>query len=88
MQQFGAWDRSYFASLGLLSPSGCADAGRVYFHADTDQRTRETANALAEGMLPGCALPSTRSTAMDPIPCLTRWRQASGMPPAKSLALR
>jgi len=32
----------------------CAKAG-AYFWADTDQRTLETAKAVAEGMLPGCA---------------------------------
>jgi 4-phytase / acid phosphatase len=57
MKLFGAWDRTKFASAGLLAPSGCADAARVTIIADTDERTRETGQALAEGMLPGCAVP-------------------------------
>jgi 4-phytase/acid phosphatase len=56
MKLFGAYDRAQFARAGLLAPSGCADAGHVYFWADTDERTIETGHALAEGMLPGCTV--------------------------------
>jgi 4-phytase/acid phosphatase len=56
MKLFGAYDRAYLAQAGLLSAKGCADAGRVYIWADTDQRTIETGRALAEGMFPGCPL--------------------------------
>lgn len=55
MRIFGAYDRTQFAAAGLLTAAGCADVGRVSFVADSDQRTRETATALAEGMFPGCA---------------------------------
>jgi 4-phytase / acid phosphatase len=54
---FGAWDRLKFSSAGLLAPSGCADAAHVTIIADTDERTRETGKALAQGMLPGCTVP-------------------------------
>ncbi len=57
MKLFGAWDRIKFAGHGLLAASGCADAAHVTIVADTDQRTRETGKALAEGMLPGCSIP-------------------------------
>ncbi len=57
MKLFGAWDRLKFSSAGLLDPSGCADAARVSIIADTDQRTRATGKALAEGMMPGCTVP-------------------------------
>ena len=56
MKLFGAYDRAQFARAGLFSPSGCADANRVYFWADTDERTIETGHALVEGMLPGCTV--------------------------------
>jgi 4-phytase/acid phosphatase len=56
MKLFGAYDRAQFARAGLFAPAGCADAGRVYFWADTDERTIETGHALAEGMLPGCTV--------------------------------
>ena len=56
MKLFGAYDRAQFARAGLFTPSGCADAGHVYFWADTDERTIETGRALVEGMLPGCGV--------------------------------
>jgi 4-phytase/acid phosphatase len=56
MKLFGAYDRAQFARAGLFSSSGCADANRVYFWADTDERTVETGHALVEGMLPGCTV--------------------------------
>jgi 4-phytase/acid phosphatase len=56
MQLFGAYDRIYLAQAGLLSPTGCMDAGHVYFRADPEERTLETGRALAAGMLPGCAV--------------------------------
>lgn len=55
MRLFGAYDRIQLSAAGLLMPAGCADAVHVSFVADSDQRTRETAKALAEGLLPGCA---------------------------------
>lgn len=55
MTLFGAYDRLWLAQEGLLAPSGCADAAHVTILADSDQRTRETGKALAEGMFPGCA---------------------------------
>ena len=56
MNLFGVYDRAYLAQAGLLSPTGCADAGHVYFWADSEERTLETARALAAGMFPGCAV--------------------------------
>jgi 4-phytase/acid phosphatase len=55
MKIFGGWDRSRFSGSGLLSASGCADASGVDIVADSDERTRETGKALAEGMYLGCA---------------------------------
>jgi len=56
MKLFGAWDRTQFASQNLFAPAGCADAAHVSILADSDQRTRETGKALAEGMFPGCTI--------------------------------
>ncbi len=56
MKLFGAYDRSRFVQQRLLKEEGCAGASRVTFIADSDQRTRETGRALAEGMFPGCTL--------------------------------
>jgi len=54
MKIFGAYDRSRFAAQGLFAATGCADAARVSIIADTDERTRATGRALADGLLPGC----------------------------------
>ena len=56
MTLFGSYYRRYFADSGLLRSSGCEDAGHVYFLADAESRTRETASAMAAGMMPGCSL--------------------------------
>src|SRR5262249_21298680 len=55
MKIMGSFYREYFSSQKLLGNSNCADAERTYFWADTDQRTLESAKALAEGMFQGCA---------------------------------
>jgi len=56
MELVGAYDRAYLAHAGLLSASGCEDAGRIFIWADTDQRTIESGHALASGMAPGCPI--------------------------------
>ena len=56
MKLFGEWDRARFSSDGLFALTGCGDAARITIVADTDQRTRETGKALAEGMFPGCPI--------------------------------
>jgi 4-phytase/acid phosphatase len=73
MTSFGAYYRSVYAERGLLSSDGCKDASRIYLHADTDERTRETAAGLAEGLMPGCNVEvhalsgSTRDSLFHPI---------------------
>lgn len=52
----GGWDRSHWASQGLFTATGCADAAHVTVIADTDQRTIATGKDLAEGMFPGCGI--------------------------------
>ena len=56
MTLFGSYYRLYFADAGLLRSYGCEDAVYVYFLADAESRTRETASAMAAGMMPGCSL--------------------------------
>jgi len=56
MELFGAYDREELAGEGLLAPKGCADAAKITVYADSDQRTRETGKALAQGLMPGCGL--------------------------------
>jgi 4-phytase/acid phosphatase len=56
MTLFGAYDRELWTQQRLLSGTGCEDADRIAILADSDQRTRETGKALAEGIMPGCSL--------------------------------
>jgi len=51
---FGSYYREVYASRGLLKPGDC---GAVYYWANVTQRTVATAEALAEGLSPGCASP-------------------------------
>jgi len=57
MELFGSYDRLQLANEGLLSVTGCEDSSRVTFYADSDQRTRETGKAIAQGLFPGCNVP-------------------------------
>ena len=57
MELFGAYDRMELSSQGLLDATGCKDVSHVTIYADSDQRTRETGKALAEGLFPGCIPP-------------------------------
>lgn len=48
--------RAHYASLGLLPEAACPPQGSVFVRADVDQRTRETARALLDGVAPDCGL--------------------------------
>jgi 4-phytase / acid phosphatase len=56
IKQFGSFDRTSLAGLGLFRASGCDDASKTYIWADTDQRTVASGKAFAEGFFPGCLL--------------------------------
>ncbi len=56
LKRFGAYDRAAYASVGLLTAQGCADAPATYIWADTDQRTLASGHALAESLYPGCSV--------------------------------
>jgi 4-phytase/acid phosphatase len=56
MLLMGTYYREWLSGQGSLHRQGCADVSRVYFYADTEQRTLETARALAEALLPGCTI--------------------------------
>jgi 4-phytase / acid phosphatase len=56
MTLFGAYYRDYFAQQGLLTDARCGDAARISFVADSDERTRATGNAIADGMFPDCSV--------------------------------
>jgi 4-phytase/acid phosphatase len=84
MELFGAWDRTQFASGGLFPATGCAGASVTTVYADSDQRTRETAKALAQGLFPGCNLPvqGLAQGTNDPL-----FHPDASSPPAAALAV-
>jgi 4-phytase / acid phosphatase len=68
MTLFGSYYRLYFADAGLLRPTGCGDASHIHILADAEARTRETGNALAAGLMPGCGIRTqTTSDGNDPL---------------------
>ena len=85
MTLFGSYYRLYFAASGLLSPTGCEEAGHVYFLADAESRTRETANAMAAGMMPGCNL-NVHSVSEKKDPLFSPLSAGIAKPPDRALA--
>jgi 4-phytase/acid phosphatase len=55
----GAYHREALAAEKLLpaSDSGCPDSSRIYVYADVYERTESTAQALLDGLAPGCGIP-------------------------------
>jgi 4-phytase/acid phosphatase len=54
VKRMGAYDRRRLAAQGLFAARGCPAPGQLWFWANTDQRTIDSAAALAEGFAPGC----------------------------------
>ncbi len=57
MVMMGGYYRDHFVAEGLLTGTAATDASRVYFRSDNDQRTIESARALAAGLLPDAPEP-------------------------------
>jgi len=53
MVLMGAYYRARYVDEGLLTGEAAADFPRIFFRADNDQRTIETALDLASGLVPG-----------------------------------
>ena len=52
----GQYYRAYAASEQLLPEQGCPPRGSVFFYADVAERTKATAQALLDGLAPGCGI--------------------------------
>jgi 4-phytase/acid phosphatase len=52
----GQYYRSYAISEQLLPEQGCPPRGSVLFYADVAERTKATAQALLDGLAPGCGI--------------------------------
>ncbi len=55
----GRWEGEHYRQLGLLT-AGCPQPQDIYVRASPLQRTRATAEALADGAFPGCGVPVHR----------------------------
>jgi len=53
MEIMGAYYRAVYVQAGLLSGTATQDAPLIYFRANNEQRTVETARALGAALLPG-----------------------------------
>jgi 4-phytase/acid phosphatase len=53
MIQMGDYYRERYLRAGLLTGNADRDRGRIFFRADSDERTAATARALSEALLPG-----------------------------------
>jgi 4-phytase/acid phosphatase len=58
MVGMGGYYRARYAAEGLLTGDAAKDAPLVFFRADNDQRTIESALAISDGLLPGAAAPN------------------------------
>ena len=52
----GQYYRAYAVAEQLLPEQGCPARGSVYFYADVAERARGTAQALLDGLAPGCGI--------------------------------
>lgn len=55
----GAYYRDAFAAEGLLAREGCPRVNDLFVWSDVEERTRASAQAMLEGMYPGCGLKPT-----------------------------
>ena len=74
MVLMGNYYRARYAAEGLLAGDTATDEPRVFFRADSDQRTRETGNDIAAGLLPG-ARPDMHARPLDKLDPLFRAAQ-------------
>jgi len=68
VRAFWAARRGEMTAQGLLPADRCPKEGELSVRADVDQRTRATAEALLEGLAPGCGLRwQSSDTGADPL---------------------
>lgn len=57
INHLGGWLRMHYAQEGLLAATGCPASGTATVWADNaDKRTRESGQAVLDGMFPGCGM--------------------------------
>ncbi len=86
MVLFGAYYRARYVQEGLLTGRTADDFPQVFFRADNDQRTLETTQALADGLLPGTK-PDVHAWPADRVDPLFQPVKAAPGLPDRSLAI-
>ena len=56
MTLLGRYHRQYLGAEQAMVEQACPPRGSIYIYADTLERTRTTAQALLDGMAPGCGI--------------------------------
>lgn len=66
MRAMGAGLRTRYVRLGVLPRAGCPARDALFVWVDnSDQRTRESGNAIAESLAPGCAIEAGHTPEVD-----------------------
>jgi 4-phytase / acid phosphatase len=52
----GQYHRGYLVAEQMMPEQGCPPRGSIYVYADLDERTKATAQALIDGVAPGCGI--------------------------------
>ena len=63
MVEIGGYYRARYVAEGLLTGNTATDFPSLYFRSDNDQRTQESARALANGLVPGAPDPDLHTFA-------------------------
>ena len=87
MVLIGSYYRERYVAEGLLTGDAAKDFSQIYFRADTDQRTQETARALANGLVPGAPEPDLHALAKDKADALFQPVRARPELPDRALAV-
>lgn len=86
MAAMGAFYRDIFAEQGLLTGRPETDLRRVYFRADSDERTIETARSIAQSLL-GSAIPAIHARPLERLDPLFRPAAVPVGRPDRALAM-
>jgi 4-phytase/acid phosphatase len=87
MVQMGSYYRARYVAAGLLTGDAAKDAPTVFFRANNEQRTMETARALADGLLPGAGEPNLHTRPAGQIDALFVPVKAGASNPDRPLAI-
>ena len=83
----GNYYRERYVAEGLLTGDAAKDFPQIFFRSDNDQRTQETARALANGLVPGAPEPELHTRPKGTVDALFQPVKARPELPDRSLAV-